>query len=225
MRKGLNIQRVRIIREALSQLPREYVESEFEGKNGEILASDEAEAWKRVINYKLVKYKKPSTILETHTGAGYGKKLMLMAHPEAKITSLTHFQTQIPKGQMFDFIDIDPFGFPYEALFLVNHMLKENGVLAITSGEVCSITRKLGNSFLKTQYTGAQAWKFVEHDYIPYLEDYTKLKCQFFYAYPTSVRVILSNEKLPDFIFEGCPKWMWWFEKQKSLSEIKGLLW
>ena len=209
----MNLERRNTINKALTYLPKEFLEKEINGKNGESVTTDEAEVWKRVLNYRLIKYQQPHLILETHKGNGVGTFLALLACSTSEIISCTHFETQIPQDVLFDFIDIDPFGFPYKALNLCKHLLKKNGIMVITSGEILTITRNLGTAITPTKYKGKQSWQFVEKDYIPYIENQTKLKCQFFYAYPTSVRIVLSNRSLPKILFDDCPKWMWWLKR------------
>lgn len=216
----VNSKRLKIILNGLEELPRDFIRlAAADGVQGELVTTDEAEVWKRVLNYRLGKHFQFDTILETHAGKGIGTKLMLMANENSKITSLSHFQSQMPADKSFDFIDIDPWGFPYEALDLALPLLKDDGVLAITSGESAAVTRNLPNRRIETNHKGKDSWKYVEDDYIPFLEQRTGLKCQFFYAFPTSIRTILTNNKTPKSIFKDCPQYMWWYRTRKEQSE------
>lgn len=205
------------INNAVCQLPKEFTDTVKTNsfRNGEGLFTDEAEAWKRLLLYRIVCLLKPEKFLETHPGKGTGAKLVKIGNPSCSVISLNDFRDSRLIGDMkdFDIIDIDPFGLPYEAIDLHKHRLKKTGVLMITSGEIVSVVRNLKNSFLPYDKHGRDGWKFVEDIYIPYIESITKLKVQFFYAFPTSVRLILSKQTLNQHLFDGCPNYMWWFRK------------
>lgn len=64
-----------------------------------------------------------------------------------------------------------------------------------------------------TRRVGRRAPEWVTAELVPRVEEITTMECQFFYAFPTSVRLILSSQKLPKSIWEGCGKWLWWFSK------------
>ena len=56
---------------------------QVDGRNGEELATDEAAVWKRVLNYRIVKFLRPRTILETHKGLGISTCIYSSICPEA----------------------------------------------------------------------------------------------------------------------------------------------
>ena len=121
-----------------------------------------------------------------------------------------------------DLIDIDPFGQPYKTIDTALLKLRDSGVLMVTNGEMMSVVRHLKNTqHLKTDYYGKEAWRWVIEQYLPYLEEITDLKVQFFYAFPTTVRTILSKQELPMKLFDGCKRWMWWLEKYATQEVIE----
>ncbi|MEK3645840.1 hypothetical protein [Aeribacillus sp. FSL M8-0235] len=214
----MNESRREFLEQGLNELPKEFVENYIvvDGKNGETLAAyDEAEVWKRVLNYRLAHFLHPYRIVETHGGLGVSTALYRMAC-DAEIISCSHFQSDLLDVDKADFIDIDPFGQPYEALKLVLDKIDYDRptVLLVSNGEMMSVVRRLKNTqYLKTEYYGKTSHRWVEEQYIPFLEEKTKLKTQFYYIFPSTVRVVLSNMDIPKSVFSGCKKYMWWIEK------------
>lgn len=194
----------------------------IQGKNGETLAAyDEAEVWKRVLNYRLACHIQPQRIIETHGGLGISTALYRLACRDSEIISCSHFQSGLVNVESADFIDIDPFGQPYEALELAIQKIDRTkpSVLLISNGEMVSVVRRLKNTqYLKTEYFGKNAHRWVEEQYLPFLKDKTGLDVQFYYIFPTTVRVILSNFKIPESVFSGCKKYMWWIEKYAAVN-------
>ena len=215
----MNKERRKFLEKGLSELPREFVSNymNVQGKNGETLAAyDEAEVWKRVLNYRLACHMQPQRIVETHGGLGISTALYRLACNNSEIISCSHFQSELNDIEYADFIDIDPFGQPYEALDIVIDKIDraKPSVLFVSNGEMVSVVRKLKNTQrLKTDYYGKTAYKWVEEQYLPFLEKETGLKVQFYYIFPTTVRAILANFKIPESVFSGCKKYMWWIEK------------
>jgi hypothetical protein len=123
----------------------------------------------------------------------------------------------------FDIIDIDPFGQPWTALSEWLNQLHWNGILFITNGEAHAVRRNLKNAqrYPTTNY-GRRMPYWVRFEYLPQLERLTGLKVRFFYAFPTSIRAILSRKKLPASLWDGCPNWMWWLAKYAPLDCPKG---
>ncbi|OPY24779.1 MAG: tRNA (guanine(26)-N(2))-dimethyltransferase [Methanobacterium sp. PtaU1.Bin097] len=224
----MNSDRETFYNNGLKNLPKTFLNMYLglEGENGEVLSYDEAEVWKRILNYRIAKHLKPHTILETHAGKGVSTELYRLALPstltakshsvKSKIISCRHWEKEIEliPDNSCDLIDIDPFGQPYKTLEAALPKLKDNGVLMVTNGEMMSVVRHLKNTqHLKTDYYGKTAWQWVIERYLPYLEKVTGLTVQFFYAFPTTVRTILSKQELPRKLFKGCKQWMWWLEK------------
>lgn len=218
----MNKNRREFLEQGLNELPREFVETYIgvDGKNGETLALyDEAEVWKRVLNYRLARFLNPYRIVETHGGLGISTALYRMAC-DAEIISCSHFQSDLLNIDKADFIDIDPFGQPYEALELVIQKIdrSKQAILLVSNGEMVSVVRRLKNTqYLKTDYYGKTAYRWVEEQYLPFLEEKTGLSIQFYYIFPTTVRAILANFKIPEVVFSGCKKYMWWIEKYAAV--------
>ena len=205
--KTKNKQRILDFNNALSQLDSDFKKKVYQInglKNGEGLFTDEAESWKRVLNLKIAKELKECNIYETHPGKGINL-LLLKTH------KINYNGVALKNA---NWIDIDPYGFPYEFLNNIENLFSDELMLTITSGEIMSVVRNLKNTKTPTHFFGKTAWKWVVNEYIPYIENFTGMQVRFFYAFPTSIRLIVSNLDL-DYkkITEGCPKWMWWFSK------------
>jgi hypothetical protein len=219
----MNESRREFLEQGLNELPKEFVENYIvvDGKNGETLAAyDEAEVWKRVLNYRLARFLHPYRIVETHGGLGVSTALYRMAC-DAEIISCSHFQSELLDVNKADFIDIDPFGQPYEAIELAIQKLdrSKKAILQISNGEMVSVVRRLKNTqYLKTDYYGKTAHRWVEEQYLPFLEQKTGLNIQFYYIFPTTVRMVLANFKIPETVFSGCKKYMWWIEKYAAVG-------
>lgn len=124
----------------------------------------------------------------------------------------------------FDYIDFDPFGSPGKQLKYLNKIF-DKGVVCITTGEILQISRNLRGApefagRTGSNYIGRKARAWAEEVYIPYIESNFNLKCQAFYCYPTSVRLILSRDmKLDPSLFKG-KNYLGWFENYaKSKTE------
>lgn len=213
----MNTARVLFLCKGLKELP-DLPEFSQTGSNGESLAFDEAGVWKRVLDYRIAKYFQPVRILETHKGLGLGTALYKYASPKSEIISLTDC-TKVPLDIDFDLIDIDPCGQPWTALEHVK--LNKKTILMITNGEVYAVQRGLKKSLrYPTEYKGRDIPKWVVNEYLPKLEDITKMNVQFFYCFPTSVRVILSKFVMPSELFEGCQQWMWWTARYSNFEKL-----
>lgn len=196
-------------------LPEEYIKSNVtkEGEPGEELLVDEASVWKRILDYRIIKYLKPQNILETHAGLGVASELYSIASPDSNIVSCKHFETDIPKDTVFDYIDIDPYGQPYTAIDYSLPQSNNDTVWSITNGEILQVSRNLRGVKLKSQYKGKDSYKWVEEIYIPYMEKTLNSTCRFYYIFPTSVRAIFSNGELPKELFNKCPVYMSYISK------------
>jgi hypothetical protein len=117
-------------------------------------------------------------------------------------------------GKAFALIDIDPFGSPWDTLETLSKMIKAADVVFVSNGEAYAVRRGLrrGQKY-PSRYSGRDLPKWVTREYLPRLERVTTLKVQFFYAFPTTVRAVLSRLQLPPSLWAGCPQWMWWLEK------------
>jgi hypothetical protein len=180
-------------------------------KNGEGIFHDEAEIQKRVISYRIAKQLQPETILESHSGIGVGSALYMRAAPKAKIKSLAETADTEFNGSL---VDIDPFGQPWDVLLCYKNALRRASVIQVTSGEIYSVVRNWKRTFrFATRRVGRRAPEWVTAELVPRVEEITAMKCQFFYAFPTSARLILSSQRLPKSMWKGCGKWLWWFSK------------
>ena len=178
------------------------------GRNGERISTDEAEVWKRVLSYRICKYALPKNILETHPGLGIGTSIYKIAHPHSIICDTKTLTTKA------DLVDIDPFGRPWSTISKFREVVTNAKIVFVTSGEIQTIVRRLTKAQTwPTKYYGRTTPKWVESEYIPRMESELRMQCNFFFAYPTMVRAVFSKRQLPQKLFEGCPKWMWWFSK------------
>ena len=180
-----------------NQFKDEMLKIESAVENGEGLFSDEAAVWKRVLNLRIAKQMKNIRLFERHPGRNVNT-LMLDAH-NVKYT--------LASIQNSNWIDIDPYGFPYEFLSEIGEHFSDNLMLTVTSGEIVSVVRNLKNTKFDTNFYGRTAWKYIIDEYIPFVENTTGMQVRGFYAFPTSVRLIVSNLDL-DYtkIFKDCPK-------------------
>lgn len=175
------------------------------------MATDEAAIWKRVLNYRIVQSLQPRTILETHNGLGISTLIYKKTCPQATIYDHNSSFHSLPA---IDFIDIDPFGQPWDTINECCKLIQKSRVVAISNGEAYAVTRnwKKAQKY-PTRFYGKLLPKWVTSDYIPRLEKITGLGCRFFYAFPTTIRAILSATRMPEELFMDCPQWMWWLKK------------
>lgn len=186
----------------------------WQGPNGESIATDEAAVWKRVLNFRVCRFLQPMRILETHGGSGVSTFFYRRAAPSAEIVSLSDFRLCREQSGFFDLIDVDPFGLPYEALRYALPLLAPNGVLIVSNGEAYAVLRNWRNVLYQpTSNTGRRLNRWVKEEYLPRLEALTNLPVRYFYAFPTTVRVVLSRRVLPPSLWEGCKQWMWYLER------------
>lgn len=197
------------------------------GRNGETLRFDEAEVWKRVLDYRIAKHLKPSVIVETHGGTGVGTLAFMLASRHSRIYSCEDFGRNlrfVPDGAA-TLIDVDPFGHPYEAIKLVLPKLARPGVMMITNGEMMQVVRGLKRGqYLKTDYRGIDAVHWVRERFIPEIERLTGLRTRFYYCFPTTVRLIMAHELLceflPEHLFAGCPQLMSWLKPKPEAATL-----
>lgn len=205
----MNKQRLEDLRTGLANLPNLDF-PKVSGRNGEELATDEAAVWKRVLNYRVTRFLQPRTILETHKGLRISTHIYRKTCPEAILLDHTCLPNSLPN---IDYIDIDPFGQPWDTIKKYSELIKNSQVTAISNGEAYGVTRNLTKAQkYPTKFYGKMLPKWVTLEYIPLLESITGLKCQFFYAFPTTVRAILSAVRIPEDVFADCPQWMWWLK-------------
>jgi hypothetical protein len=185
-------------------------------ENGEGLFTDEAEVFKRVLQIRIAEYIKPKSVIETHAGKGIGTYIYKNnGHCNNIFSCHSNFEKELLDCQITgELIDVDPYGFCYNALEKTRMFWQEDSILTVSSGEIMSIVRGLKNDVLKTKYKGREFIKWIP-DYVMHIESLTKMKCVFYYAFPSTIRLFLTNRLLPKDIFYDIPSLMWWLKKYK----------
>jgi hypothetical protein len=197
--------RERLRSAGLRELPKIPVASK--GRNGEALAHDEAAVWKRVLNFRLAQWIKPSVILETHPGLGVSTRLYHLACKNV----LASIDFRTAKLQRPCIVDIDPFGAPWNTINELLPAIRSADVVLISNGEAQAVHRNLRKAQrYPTKNFGRLMPTWVLNEYLPRVERVTRMRVAFFYAFPTTIRVIVSKRKLPRMLWAGCPHWMWW---------------
>lgn len=121
----------------------------------------------------------------------------------------------------FDLVDCDPFGTCYDLLPMVSQLVS-CGVVCITSGEIFQVYRGLNRRLGRPDanlYRGHAASKWVIEGLIPeLLAMFPSSQLLHFYAYPTSVRVILSigGFKIDPHAFKRRPRFLGWLRPPSS---------
>jgi hypothetical protein len=200
----------RLLQIAMAELPSRVLRTP-EGRNGEGIFHDEAEIQKRIISYRLSRYLQPNQIIESHPGLGLGSRIYREASPTS-IHGTINATIPVSPSKQIILVDIDPFGSPWSTLNRHAGLVQTAQVVQITSGEIYAVVRNWKRAQrIPTMNFGKLAPKWVEEEYIPNLERFLGKKCRYFYAFPTSVRVVLSNSRLPSCIWAGCLRWLSWF--------------
>lgn len=220
----MNTDRIVKIKDWLNLLPEDIVNYSIDSRL-EQLAVDEAAIWKRIINYRLVTSYHFQSILETHGGEGLSTYIYKQYSKANRIVSCSDYEKDIANLDfgIFDLIDIDPFGQPWDAIELIKKLYDiNNSIVMVTNGEAMLVSRKLLNSLrYRTEYWGKDVTKWCIEEYIPLVENILGMKCQFYYIYPSSARLILANKEIEKFIFEGCPQYMWWVQNPNRVKEME----
>jgi hypothetical protein len=122
-------------------------------------------------------------------------------------------------GMKFELVDCDPFGTCYELLPLIPHVVPR-GIVCITSGEVLQVYRGLNRRPGRPpaeEFRGHMVSQWVVKMLIPELiAACGDARLVHFYAYPTSVRVILAlgGFPVPVEAFSGRPKYLGWLSSE-----------
>jgi hypothetical protein len=194
----------------LAELPRLKAFG-FKGRNGEELATDEAAVWKRVLAMRVAKWLKPRAVVETHPGLGVGTSLYRWAVPGVRLLTAESYATESHSPPYAEIVDIDPFGQPWDALRENQEIIRRCKCLMVSNGEALAVRRNLRRAQrFPTKYFGKRLPLWVAKELIPRVERVSGLRVQFFYAFPTSVRLILGRTTFPSSLWRGCPQWMWW---------------
>jgi len=115
----------------------------------------------------------------------------------------------------FDFLDLDPFGDCLD-LLPVASALVQSGVICFTTGEMYQVYRGLnrrGSKPTPQSYRGKGAREWVRKELLPEITaGLPGSQIVHFYAYPTSVRVIVRVGCYPIYPhwFEGRPRFLSW---------------
>jgi len=119
------------------------------------------------------------------------------------------------RDMKFDLVDCDPFGTCYELLPLVRRLVPR-GLVCITSGEVFQVFRGLNRRAGRppaNEFRGHKVSQWVVQNLIPELIQLCGgAESVHFYAYPTSVRVILAlgGFRVPIHGFRARPRFLGW---------------
>lgn len=124
-------------------------------------------------------------------------------------------ENAVAQGLKFDLVDCDPFGTCYELLSLVAQVVPR-GVVCVTSGEIFQVYRGLNRRPARPpadEFRGHRVTEWVVKILVPELMKacgYARLL--HFYAYPTSVRVILAlgRFKISPQLFRDRPNFLGW---------------
>lgn len=190
---------------AISMLP--IVFKKHGTTSGEGIFSHSGAAWKRVLQYRIAAWEKPSRILETHGGEHIGTQYYLYASPGSDIVSCQCWESDIAGvASCFDLIDVDPYACPLEAVNAVRKLLCDNGIMMVTSGMAYGVRRGIGNASEFKGLCGVRLW--VEKEYLPELKQVSQLEVRHFYIHHHMVRAVLSNTELPSYLFNDCPKFL-----------------
>jgi hypothetical protein len=209
--KSRTVAYANLVELALRELPVQHLRTK-NLRNGEGVFHDEAEIQKRLINFRLAKRFKPRLVVESHPGLGIGSRLYRLASPSVSVKQISDFISAEEWRNAI--VDIDPFGRPWETLERYKSSIRLSSVVMVTSGEIHSVVRNLKRTFyFPTERVGKDSPQWVVRELIPRVEDLTNMPCRFFYAFPTSVRLILSRRKLPLGLWKGCQQWLWWFSR------------
>jgi N2,N2-dimethylguanosine tRNA methyltransferase len=121
----------------------------------------------------------------------------------------------------FDLVDFDPFGSCYELLPFVKPLVSR-GIVCITSGEIFQvyrgINRRPGRPAVEG-FRGAKVSEWVVKELIPELVAACgDARVVHFYAYPTSVRVILAlgGFRVPAQLFKTRPRFLGWLSSKEG---------
>jgi len=195
---------------ALAAIPQ--IASVNEESSGEGCLAHSGAAWKRVLQYRAALLLKPASILETHAGRGVGSNTYLQACPSAIVTACRVWERELLKQhELFDLIDIDPYGKPEAALEAAVSFAKKNALIFVTSGETHQARR--GFSGHKKE-AGHAAARWADSELRQSLEGIAGRPCVFAYHHPHMSRFILSHRTDLDAIWAGCPRALGWFKEE-----------
>jgi N2,N2-dimethylguanosine tRNA methyltransferase-like protein len=154
------------------------------------------------------------------------KNLPAITRPSCKVQlvpskALTFLRTALERQLQFDFVDFDPFGTCYELLPLVKRLVPQ-GIICITTGEIFQVYRGINRRPGRpsaVEFRGHNVSQWVVKKLIPELVAACgEAKVVHFYAYPTSVRVIiaLGGFRIPMELFKSRPQFLGWLSSREG---------
>ena len=215
MRK-LSPERMADIEAGLAQLPADFVARWHQAEGAaEGLRTSDGAVWKRVLNWRVARYligqRGRATVVETHPGIGVGSDLYRMAG--MSIVSAPRYQELKLTGD-YDLIDVDPSGQCWDALDVVIPHLGPKTVLMVTNGEAFMVWRNwTRRQRYPTKHYGKRMGVWARDEFVPKLTELTGLPVRFFFVHPNIVRAVLAHDELPETLWEGCPRYMWWLKR------------
>ena len=141
-------------------------------------------------------------------------------------TAHDFLQEAVSSGTYFDLVDCDPFGTCYELFPLVARIVPR-GIVCITSGEIFQVYRGLNRRPGRPaacKYRGRNVWQWVVKMLLPELVGvFGGARIAHFYAYPTSVRVVLAvgGFPLPSQAFSGRPRFLGWLSSVEEELDVQ----
>jgi hypothetical protein len=159
------------------------------------------------------------------------KNLAAIQRPSCRLhvlagTARAFLEKAVSEGIEFDLIDCDPFGTCYELLPLIATVVPR-GIVCITSGEIFQVYRGLNRRPDRAacgDYRGHKVLHWVVGVLLPELMSAFKgARIAHFYAYPTSVRVVLSvgGFPLPSRAFWGRPRFLGWLASDGATPAVR----
>jgi hypothetical protein len=148
------------------------------------------------------------------------RNLRAIARPGCKVhlvptKALEFVRKAVDHRLQFDMVDFDPFGTCYELLPFVKQLVPR-GMVCITTGEIFQVYRGINRRPGRPpahNFRGPKVSQWVVGELLPELvEACGDAKLVHFYAYPSSVRVILAvgGFVLPRALFRKRPRFLGW---------------
>ncbi len=148
------------------------------------------------------------------------KNLPAIARPTCRVElvpsrALEFLEEAVEEELQFDLVDCDPFGTCYELLPLVKQLVPR-GIVCITTGEIFQVYRGVNRRPGRpsaVEFRGHKVSQWVVQGLLPELITACgDARLVHFYAYPTSVRVILAlgGFCVPAELFRTRPRFLGW---------------
>lgn len=137
----------------------------------------------------------------------------------------TFLEDAIRQKLNFDLVDCDPFGTCYDLLPLVARAVPR-GIVCITSGEIFQVYRGLNRRPGRPpagEFRGHNASTWVTQSLIPeVIRMFSEARLLHFYAYPSSVRVILAVGGFPAIYdaFRDRPHFLGWLARASESRSV-----